>query len=53
MALMRKGIAMTDIDVANEMISALKNWVEAEVIPNASDFELPDEYPTDLSLIHI
>ena len=41
---------MTDVDVANEMISALKNWVEAEVIPNASDFDLPDEYPTDMAL---
>ena len=41
---------MTDVDVANEMISALKNWVEAEVIPNASDFELPDEYPTAMAL---
>ena len=50
MALMRKGMVMTDIDVANEMISALNNWVEVEVIPNASDFELPDEYPTDMAL---
>ena len=41
---------MTDIDIADEMLAALKNWVEAEVIPHASEFELPDEYPTDMAL---
>ena len=50
MALVRKRMVMTDSDVADDMISALRNWVEAEVIPNASDFELPDEYPTDMAL---
>ena len=41
---------MTDSDDADDKNSALRNWVEAEVIPNASDFELPDEYPTDMAL---
>ena len=41
---------MTDIDIADEMLAALKNWVEADVIPHASEFELPDEYPTDMAL---
>ena len=41
---------MTDVDVADEMIAALKTWVENEVIPHASEFELPDEYPTQMAL---
>ncbi len=41
---------MTDIDVANEMIVALKLWVDNEVVPHASEFELPDEYPTQMAL---
>jgi len=41
---------MTDIDIADEMLAALRNWVDAEVIPHASEFELPDEYPTDMAL---
>ncbi|MDP7067894.1 MAG: acyl-CoA dehydrogenase family protein [Acidimicrobiales bacterium] len=40
---------MTEIDVADEMLSSLRNWVEAEVIPHASEFELPDEYPTAMA----
>ena len=40
---------MTDIDIADEMLAALRNWVDAEVIPHASEFELPDEYPTDMA----
>ncbi len=47
---LRNGVVMTDIDIADEMLAALKNWVEAEVIPHASEFELPDEYPTDMAL---
>ncbi|HIF67496.1 MAG TPA: acyl-CoA dehydrogenase [Acidimicrobiia bacterium] len=41
---------MTDIDVAKEMIAALKSWVDNEVVPHASEFELPDEYPTQMAL---
>ena len=41
---------MTDIDVAKEMIATLKTWVDNEVIPHASEFELPDEYPTQMAL---
>ena len=41
---------MTDIDVAKEMIATLKSWVDNEVVPHASEFELPDKYPTQMAL---
>ncbi|MCS5687419.1 MAG: acyl-CoA dehydrogenase family protein, partial [Acidimicrobiales bacterium] len=41
---------MTDLDVANEIVSTLRSWVNDEVIPHASEFELPDEYPTQMAL---
>ena len=41
---------MTDLDVANEIVSTLRSWVDDEVIPHASEFELPDEYPTQMAL---
>lgn len=40
---------MTDVDVAEEMIVTLRDWVESAVIPHASEFELPDKYPTDMA----
>ena len=40
---------MTDVDVAEEMIVTLRDWVESVVIPHASEFELPDKYPTDMA----
>ena len=40
---------MTDVDVAEEMIVTLRDWVESTVIPHASEFELPDKYPTDMA----
>ena len=45
-----KESAMTDLDVANEIVSTLRSWVNEEVIPHASEFELPDEYPTQMAL---
>ena len=49
MTSVRKGIGMTDVDVAEEMIVTLRDWVESVVIPHASEFELPDKYPTDMA----
>ena len=40
---------MTDVDVAEEMIVTLRDWVESAVIPHASEFELADKYPTDMA----
>ena len=40
---------MTDVDVAEEMSVPLRDWVESVVIPHASEFELPDKYPTDMA----
>ena len=39
---------MTEVGLADEMISTLRTWVDSEVIPNASEFELPDIYPTEM-----
>ena len=41
---------MTEVGLADEMISTLRTWVDSEVIPHASEFELPDIYPTDMVL---
>ena len=35
----------TDLDVADQIVSTVAAWVAAEVIPNASAFELADEFP--------
>jgi alkylation response protein AidB-like acyl-CoA dehydrogenase len=43
-----EGTQMTDIEVADEMISTLARWVNDEVSPNVATFELPDEYPVDM-----
>jgi alkylation response protein AidB-like acyl-CoA dehydrogenase len=39
---------MTDIDVADEMIATLARWVDEEVAPHASEYDLPDEYPVEM-----
>lgn len=36
----------TDQQVADEIVETVARWVDAEVIPNASELELADEYPT-------
>jgi|TARA_B110000008_G_scaffold258816_1_gene278089 alkylation response protein AidB-like acyl-CoA dehydrogenase len=41
---------MTEVGLADEMISTLRTWIDSEVIPHASEFELPDIYPTDMVL---
>ncbi|MDG1198490.1 MAG: acyl-CoA dehydrogenase family protein [Actinomycetota bacterium] len=41
---------MTEVGLADEMISTLRTWIDNEVIPHASEFELPDIYPTDMVL---
>ena len=39
---------MTDIDVADEMVATLARWVDEEVAPHASEYDLPDEYPVEM-----
>ena len=34
-----------DADVADQMVETVARWVDDEVVPNASRFELADEYP--------
>jgi alkylation response protein AidB-like acyl-CoA dehydrogenase len=36
--------AVTD-DVADDLIATIRRWVDAEVVPNASDLEHADEFP--------
>ncbi len=38
----------TDLETADEIVGTIARWVDAEVIPNASEFELADEYPDEL-----
>jgi alkylation response protein AidB-like acyl-CoA dehydrogenase len=35
-----------DRDVADELVSTIRDWVRKEVMPRASDLEHADEYPT-------
>ena len=35
-------------DVANQIVATVATWVDKEVVPNASRFELADEYPHDM-----
>ena len=35
----------TDRELADEMVGAIRNWVDKEVIPHASDLEHADEFP--------
>ena len=39
---------MTDLGLADELVGAVRRWVEREVVPVASDLEHADEYPADL-----
>lgn len=35
----------TDPEVADQIVETVARWVDSEVVPNASRFELADEYP--------
>ena len=35
----------TDLDIADQIVDTVAAWVDAEVVPNASQFELADEFP--------
>ena len=34
-----------DPEIADELVSTIRDWVRKEVIPHASRFEHADEYP--------
>jgi len=38
----------TDPDVADQIVDTVRSWVESDVIPHASEFELADEFPTPM-----
>jgi alkylation response protein AidB-like acyl-CoA dehydrogenase len=35
----------TDLDIADQIVETVASWVDNEVVPNASAFELADEFP--------
>jgi butyryl-CoA dehydrogenase len=35
----------TDLDIADQIVATVARWVDNEVVPNASTFELADEFP--------
>ena len=35
----------TDLDIADQIVETVATWVDNEVVPNASAFELADEFP--------
>jgi len=35
----------TDADVADQVVETVAAWVDRHVVPNASEFELADEFP--------
>ncbi len=35
----------TDLDIADQIVSTVATWVDNDVVPNASAFELADEFP--------
>ena len=39
---------VTDLDVADQIVEAVAAWVDKEVVPNASKFELADEFPDEM-----
>ncbi len=39
---------MTAVDLTTEIVATVRDWVEREVMPVASDLEHADEYPTEL-----
>ena len=39
---------MTDQQIADQIVDTVARWVDAEVMPNASSFELVDAYPEDM-----
>ena len=39
---------MTDPDVADQIVDTIARWVDDEVVPRASEFELADTYPDDM-----
>ena len=40
--------SVVDADVADQIVETVARWVDNEVIPNASRFELADEFPHDM-----
>jgi len=38
----------TDLDVADQIVETVATWVDNEVVPNASRFELADEFPQEM-----
>ncbi len=39
---------MTDADVADQIVDTIARWVDREVAPRASEYELIDAYPDDM-----
>ncbi len=39
---------MTDQQIADQIVETVARWIDAEVVPNASDFELEDRYPDEM-----
>ena len=37
-----------DQETADQIVDTVARWVDAEVVPNASAFELKDAYPDDM-----
>jgi len=38
----------TDLEVADQIVETVAKWVDVEVVPNASRFELADEFPQEM-----
>jgi len=41
-------VTKTDPEVADQIVATVADWVDREVIPNASRFELADEFPEEM-----
>ncbi|MCY4162745.1 MAG: acyl-CoA dehydrogenase family protein [bacterium] len=41
-------VTVTDSELSEELVGAIRTWVEREVIPNASDLEHADEFPQEM-----
>ncbi len=41
-------VSVTDSELADELVSTIRSWVNREVIPNASELEHADEFPEEM-----